>query len=313
MSRMRESKILLIAPFSKEAASLLEEQGLTLEDLAYDPLLEEARRLSRERLLRALDARTPARLPVTNPVNEVYSFVAAKLIAARVGRSMLSRLANYEAKRFMELSERLSKEELIHLAKSTFSVNLKEENGLWIDVTSYSNGCSGIGGSRWRLVNRIVRRGYVLLDDRELRRLLSEYVKAKVMDTPRVDLPPPLENVAKEISDAFAKRMRRRYRKPRKGDFPPCIRDLIAKLRRGENLTHQARFALTSFLLNVGWSEEQVLDLFRSAPDFNERIASYQISHIARRKYKPPSCETMKNWGLCPGDCGRRYMLEGLD
>ena len=90
------------------------------------------------------------------------------------------------------------------------------------------------------------------------------------------------------------------------------MKDLIAKLRKGENLTHQARFALTSFLLNAGWSKEQILDLFRSSPDFNEKIASYQISHIEKRGYKVPSCETLKNWGLCPGDCSRKYPLEGI-
>ncbi len=309
---MREGEILLIAPFSREAAALLEEQGLTIEDLAFDPLLEDARRLARERLIRAIEGRI---LPpdLANPMNEVYAFVAAKLIASRVGRSMLSRLANYEAKRFVELSERLSTDELLNLARKTFDFDFKLDEGLWIDVVSYSNGCAGIGGPKWRLVNRVVRRGYVLLNERDLRRLISEYVKMRIMETPRVELPEPLEDIAKEISDLFAKRMRRKFKRPKRGDFPPCIRDLISKLRRGENLTHQARFALTSFLLNVGWSEEQVLDLFRSAPDFNERVASYQISHIARRRYKAPSCETMKNWGLCPGDCGRRYMLEGLD
>ncbi len=309
---MREGEILLIAPFSREAAALLEEQGLTLEDLAFDPLLENARRLARERLIRAIEGRT-IHPDLTNPVNEVYAFVAAKLIASRVGRSMLSRLANYEAKRFMELSERLPTEKLVDLARETFGFELRLDDGLWVDVVSYSNGCAGIGGPKWRLVNRVVRKGYVLVNERDLRRLISEYIKMRVMETPRVELPDPLEEIAKEISDMFAKRMRKRFKRPKKGDFPPCIKDLISKLRRGENLTHQARFALTSFLLNVGWSEEQVLDLFRSAPDFNERIASYQISHIARRKYKAPSCETMKNWGLCPGDCGRRYMLEGLD
>ncbi len=309
---MREGEILLIAPFSREAAALLEEQGLTLEDLAFDPLLENARRFARERLIRAIEGRI-LYPDMINPVNEVYAFVAAKLIASRVGRSMLSRLANYEAKRFMELSERLSTEKLIDLARGTFGFEFRFNNGLWVDVVSYSNGCAGIGGPKWRLVNRVVRKGYVLVNERDLRRLISEYVKMKVMETPRIELPDPLEEIAKEISDMFAKRMRKRFKRPKKGDFPPCIRELISKLRRGENLTHQARFALTAFLLNVGWSEEQVLDLFRSAPDFNERIASYQISHIAKRKYKPPSCETMKNWGLCPGDCGRRYMLEGFD
>ncbi len=306
--------IILIAPFSREAAQLLEEQGLTLEDLAYDPLLERARSLARERLISAIEGRRRIILDRANPMNEVYSYLAAKLIAARVGRSMLSRLATYEAKRFGELSKRLSLDQIKEVAFSTFNFTMREDNGMWLDLVSYLRGCVSIGGSRWRLVNRVLVNGYVLVNEHELRRLMEEHVKRKVMETPRVDLPEPLENIAREISSLFAKRMRMRFKKPKKGrvDFPPCMKDLIAKLRKGENLTHQARFALTSFLLNAGWSKEQILDLFRSSPDFNEKIASYQISHIEKRGYKVPSCETLKNWGLCPGDCGRKYPLEGI-
>lgn len=311
---MKEREILLIAPFSKEAALLMEEQDLTIEDLAYDPLLEGVRRRARERLLVAIKGGSRFYPDRSNPMSEVYTFIAAKLIAARVGRSVLSRLAIFESKRFMVLSKRLPLESLVSLAVNTFGLDVRlKSKEVWVDVVGYSNGCSGIGGPRWRLVNRVVNSGYVLLDERELRRLLSEYVKINVLKTPRVELPEPLDGIAKQISDIFARSVRRKSKRPKKGDFPPCITDLISKLRRGENLTHQARFALTAFLLSAGWSEEQVLDLFRTSPDFDEKIASYQISHIARRKYRPPSCETMRNWGLCPGECGRRYMLEGLD
>ncbi len=305
-------EIILIAPFSREAAQLLEEQGLTLEDLAYDPLLERARALARERLISAIEGRRRLILDRANPMNEVYSYLAAKLIAAKVGRSMLNRLANYEAKRFMDLSSRLSRKHLMDLATGTFGISLREDHSIWMDVASYLRGCVGIGGAKWRLVNRILRRGYVLIDDQDLRRILAEYVKRRILETPRVELPTPLEEIAQEVSDLFAKRMKRRFKRPKKGDFPPCIKELIAKIRKGENLTHQARFSLTAFLLNVGWTQDQILDLFRGFPDFNEKVASYQISHISKRKYKPPSCETMRNWGLCPGECGRRYMLEGL-
>ncbi len=307
--------IILIAPFSHEAAQLLEDQGLTLEDLAYDPLLERSRSLARERLIDAIEGRRRLILDRVNPMNEVYSYLAARLIAARVGRSMLSRLATYESKRFGELSKRLSLDQIREIASNTFKFTIREDNGMWLDLISYLRGCVNIGGSKWRLVNRVLINGYILVTEHELRRLLEDHVKRKIIETPRVDLPEPLENIAKEISNLFSKRMRIRmkFKKPKEGriDLPPCIKDLIAKLRKGENLTHQARFALTSFLLNIGWSKEQILDLFRSSPDFNEKIALYQISHIERRGYKVPSCETMKSWGLCPGDCGRKYPLEG--
>jgi DNA primase large subunit len=42
-------------------------------------------------------------------------------------------------------------------------------------------------------------------------------------------------------------------------------------------------------------------------PDFNEKIARYQVEHIAglrgsRTRYKPPSCQTMRSLGLCVED-----------
>jgi len=92
--------------------------------------------------------------------------------------------------------------------------------------------------------------------------------------------------------------------------FPPCIRKLVNSLLGGENLSHHERFALATFLINAGVDLDIILDLFRHAPDFNERIARYQIEHLAglrgsRKKYLPYSCSTMKTLGICPGDeCG---------
>jgi DNA primase large subunit len=61
---------------------------------------------------------------------------------------------------------------------------------------------------------------------------------------------------------------------------------------------------------------EEILELFRNVPDFNEKIARYQLEHIAglrgsRKQYMPYSCQTMKSLGLCPivGDCGAKNPL----
>jgi DNA primase large subunit len=47
-----------------------------------------------------------------------------------------------------------------------------------------------------------------------------------------------------------------------------------------------------------------VIDVFKDRADYNEKIARYQVEHIAgmrgsRTKYKPPSCNKMKSYGLC--------------
>jgi DNA primase large subunit len=64
------------------------------------------------------------------------------------------------------------------------------------------------------------------------------------------------------------------------------------------------RFAMAAFLLNIGTDEEELLKMFKSFTDFDDRIARYQVEHIAgkrgsRRKYTAPNCGTMRTHGLC--------------
>jgi len=50
---------------------------------------------------------------------------------------------------------------------------------------------------------------------------------------------------------------------------------------------------------------DDVIDLFRSISDFDERMTRYQVEHIAgargsRTKYIPPRCDTLRTHGICP-------------
>ena len=96
--------------------------------------------------------------------------------------------------------------------------------------------------------------------------------------------------------------------------YPPCIRMLINSLLSGENLSHHQRFAIASFLINIGASIDAILELFKRSPDFNEKIARYQIEHIAglrgsKKKYLPYNCTTMRSLGMCVSDCGVKNPL----
>ncbi len=97
--------------------------------------------------------------------------------------------------------------------------------------------------------------------------------------------------------------------------FPPCMKSFVEALLNGENLSHHQRFALAAFLVNLGIDLEVILDLFRRSPDFNERIARYQIEHIAglrgsKKRYLPYNCSTMQSLGLCPSPgCGVKNPL----
>ncbi|WP_440059159.1 hypothetical protein ACSU1N_05065 [Thermogladius sp. 4427co] len=87
--------------------------------------------------------------------------------------------------------------------------------------------------------------------------------------------------------------------------FPPCIKRVLDRLRAGENLSHPERFLIATFLINIGMDIDAIVDLFRNAPDFNERITRYQVEHLAglrgkKQKYLPYNCDKLKSLSICP-------------
>ncbi|MBP1448773.1 MAG: DNA primase large subunit PriL [Thermoproteus sp.] len=165
----------------------------------------------------------------------------------------------------------------------------------------------------WAMINRPVVKGWVLLSVEDFERLLEEAYEARILElAARADIGYISGLLAKipEIADLMGKL---KAYKPTTvkatGEIPPCMQAIMDAIKRGENTPHTARFAVTTYLLKRGWDVEQIVDLFRSSPDFNEKITRYQVSHIAgraggRKEYSVPSCETMNSWGLCPTNLG---------
>jgi DNA primase large subunit len=152
---------------------------------------------------------------------------------------------------------------------------------------------------------------YLALD--ETARLLEEEVRRhieKKLET-KIELELP-QNVADGI-ERLKKLLENRKAKIKteempkeivKDAFPPCIRQLYNTILSGRHISHIGRFALTSFLINSGMTVDNVVDLFRTLSDFNERLTRYQVEHIAggkgsRTKYIPPRCDTLRTHGVC--------------
>jgi len=85
--------------------------------------------------------------------------------------------------------------------------------------------------------------------------------------------------------------------------FPPCITAILSNLRDGVNVPHSARFAVTAFLLNIGLTDAEIIEIYKNSPDFDEERTRYQVEHIAgdkgRVRYTAPSCDTMRTYGSC--------------
>ncbi len=182
---------------------------------------------------------------------------------------------------------------------------------------------------KWKLVNRLVRDGYVYLNKRDAARILEDAVKEYIanikLDADEISNPKlgeAIQEIRRVIRDVrgFTSDEALKLREELKGEiredlFPPCIKSIMDVLLKGEHLTHHQRFALATFLLNIGASVDYVLDLMKHTPDFNERIARYQVEHLAglrgsRKKYSAYSCEKMKTLGMCVAECGTKTPLQ---
>jgi len=84
-------------------------------------------------------------------------------------------------------------------------------------------------------------------------------------------------------------------------EWAPCM---VALRNRVADAGHFGLFSLAAYMANRGYDVNSIVDVLRVRSDFDERIARYQVEHIAglrgsRVKYKPPSCQSMKTHGLC--------------
>jgi len=98
---------------------------------------------------------------------------------------------------------------------------------------------------------------------------------------------------------------------------PPCVRGMVINLKKHGELTagsdrtaeHYSRLVLTWYLMWCGYSEDDVIELFRRyVKDFDEKVTAYQVRYAFRNKYLTPSCRWMAGENsvgvkLCAG-CG---------
>jgi len=96
--------------------------------------------------------------------------------------------------------------------------------------------------------------------------------------------------------------------------YPPCISYLLKKAKDGLNLSHEERFTLATFLLNIGMPREKVIAVFSNQPDFDYEKTAYQVEHLSgvRGKgtfYSCPSCQTLRTWNICRSNCPVNHPL----
>ncbi len=309
-------------PFLPEAREYLSAYGFTLDqfsDPAYKPILERAV----ARVTRAIEGGEAAEpWEIEDKVAELASFPLAVVLVASTGdRFLARRFALAEAVVAQRLLNSEDEGFVLDVARRVFGMDVEREErtvgGIQyrfsMGLADYLRSASKFNDPTWKLVNRVVDRGRVLVEARELVRLLRDRIEERVLrlveeaGRERPNLPQPLLQEVERIKSMIPRREVEEASikaTARPEAWPPCMKEIYGRLVGGESVSHFANFAIASFLLNTGVRPEEVVSIYSQRSDFNERIARYQVEHIAgmrgsRTRYTPPSCEKMRTNGLC--------------
>jgi DNA primase large subunit len=313
-----------------------EAPAITLGVLSRYPILPETRQFfetfaveelegyaeaTKLRITEALQRGEKGVLPREDAFEDLLTFGLARVLCIAIGEPwLLKRWALAEAsrmERFLHVETKELKEMVLKTVLNIEAVDdrrLNDEFEYRIHFSKYLQLIRELSGPEWRLVNRMLTGGYVYLTEAEAVRLFRQrayQMLSSVENVPKIkvqQLPPKLQEAAEDVMRELVK-LRSSYAYEEitsapSDDWPPCMMAIRTRIAEA---SHRELFTITAYMINKGYSMEQILALISERPDFNERIARYQVEHIAglrgsRTKYKPPSCQTMKAYGLCIED-----------
>ncbi len=301
-------------PFTQEAAEYVRGTGYSLTSLLEKNSFKPIRSRALERVEGAIsgeiqDKQTSKEAEI---LAELLSYPMARVIISCLGDQILvRRYALAEAKLAYGRMKR-DPDGILPLADDLGIHPQGHDDPLRIHFSEYIRAAHRMRSPKWKLVNRDLDDGYLTITREELMRLMEEMVRDRVMKSLPLEVDTTIckrlaEYTAPIKSELEVLKARQKVDlgKIEEGAFPPCIKGMLSQVARGANLAHSARFALTSFLLQVNMPVEGVIGLFNTSPDFDEERTRYQVEHIAGASgtnYKPPSCATMTTYGNCPGE-----------
>jgi DNA primase large subunit len=311
-------------PFLKGTAEYLSPLDLQIEDL-ISPGMSQILDRAMERVTSAIINLTVRPLvseygnkhTIKDPQKEILSFpVALMLVSATENSLIKKRYALAEAK---QASSELNTESKDFVYKVSLDFGWKiaftpfdSAFEFVLHFSDFLQNASHLHDAKWKLINSKLSEGNVYLNKREVVRLLQEEIKQRIEKrfvTVSVSKYPPeiseLADKLKVIASEHVGQTETEFPKVVVQEaFPPCINMLYAAASKNHHLPHMGRFALTTFLVNIGMSPESVTELFKSFSDYNERLTRYQVEHIAGErgsgtKYTCPQCSILQTHNVC--------------
>lgn len=306
-------------PFTNAAKKIVKDQDLSLENLP-EPVVERAELMVRHAFL---GKEYVPNLQVSELLlYEILAFPVAKILISFVNdQSLFKSFSTMVAKSGYEFlaSEKVKGKTAVALASDLgLEFDFPEQENFFVSMPLNQFLSIPVNEDSLKLVNQFVSKGIVSLDTNAFFRFLRQKSFSIVLSSlpvPVKGLPKKLEAIAKNLKMASKEREQKLFKDVFKGkaspsSFPPCISSLYGQLASGQKLPHMANFTLATFLNSVGMPTVQMLALFKKAPNFNERTASYQLDRVAKQNYSPPSCDKIKSYGYCPdATCRAKHPL----
>lgn len=304
-------------PFLQEASAYIQETKFDFEEFDRPEMIHIINRAV-EKLESELKGKIYSNLDEYEI--EIMTFLVSLLLIKSIGLEEISRKCSlFEAMRVEKfLSTDLSNERSLQKKKllvqkifqELFKIDIDVDSTTSIcklNITDYLQRASKMNEQEWKLINRSVKDGYVYLDTDEAVRLirneLSNLIYTRIKNMKVSEVPILIRSKADELKRKYSGRYV--YRNQFKIlEYPPCIKHAMEIINKGENLPHSARFMLATYLLAIGKTEEDVIEIFKNSPDYNEKITRYQVEHLAGKKgshikYSVPSCDKLRSEDLC--------------
>ena len=315
---MSDLSLLSKYPFLNSSKNYVKDNNLSINELLNDPIYDRARVIGIERLDNAFENRDVGdRTHVSESENimELLSYPIARMIAVCIDDLYFKR--RYALSEAIHAYKHLRYEKIDFLldVSKEFDLNIKffeDSNKLNIYFVNYLK-FAPTRYKEWKMVNKTMNKGYITINRKDLARLIQEALRERINN--ELDQ----RKCNSEVFDIFKEdilRIQNKVRSHRKkieampigkldiNKLPPCIKQIISDIQSGENVPHMGRFTLVSFLKSIRLSTNDILKIFSRAPDYQEERTRYQVEHIAgdisSTKYKPPGCDKMRTYGLCP-------------
>jgi len=290
----KSERILAKYPFLPEAFEVI--KGESIEEVLHSEAFRRVRELAVARVQSALRNDEKV-IFVDNVFEAILSFYVSKAIIACINdRFLLRRHAIFEAKNAYYHLEKESREVVDEIAESLGVMRENKDKVSFVTFLKYAPN----GYGKWKLVNTKLSEGMVEVDEHTFLRIVQEAVRERIerisFVVKDVDRAIDLSAIRAELS---SRKVAQKAYAIEFESFPPCMKNIIAQIENNINVSHLGRFSLVAFLNGIGMKEEEIMKILMPTPDFDDRVAKYQVEHIIGKEYSAPSCDTMRTYSLC--------------